>query len=124
MYTPGWTELRQIAQEEIDRLLLELPRPFLEQVRHIPVVLKKVPSRELIEEGLDSDLLGLFVGDDFVHEGSEPMPPEILLFLHNLWEEAEGDPERYRQEIRTTLLHELGHYLGLDEDDLFDRGLE
>ena len=33
------------------------------------------------------------------------------------------DETTYRQEVRTTLLHELGHYLGLDEDDLDDRGL-
>jgi predicted Zn-dependent protease with MMP-like domain len=31
---------------------------------------------------------------------------------------------RFRNEIRITYLHELGHYLGLDEDDLFERGLE
>ena len=36
----------------------------------------------------------------------------------------EEDEEIFREEVHTTYLHELGHYLGLDEDDLFDRGLE
>jgi len=52
------------------------------------------------------------------------MPPQIILFLENLWDFAEGDEEMFREEVATTLLHELGHYLGLDEDDLTDRGLE
>jgi hypothetical protein len=37
---------------------------------------------------------------------------------------ADADEEIFREEVHTTYLHELGHYLGLDEDDLFDRGLE
>lgn len=52
------------------------------------------------------------------------MPPQIILFLENIWEYAEGDAGVYRVEVRTTLLHELGHYLGLDEDDLAERGLD
>ena len=52
------------------------------------------------------------------------MPPQIILFLENLWDFAEGDESVFREEVATTLLHELGHYLGLDEDELTDRGLE
>jgi len=124
MNKPDWPALQEMAQEEADRLLRELPRPFREQVRHIPILFKKKPGRDLIEDGLDPDLLGLFVGHDFGGGDGDPLPSEILLFLGNIWEVAEGDPGRYRQEIRTTLLHEMGHYLGLDEDDLFDRDLE
>jgi predicted Zn-dependent protease with MMP-like domain len=43
--------------------------------------------------------------------------------VENLRDEAEDDPTRFRQEVRTTLLHEIGHFLGLDEDGLSDRGL-
>ena len=53
-----------------------------------------------------------------------PLPPQIILFLENIWELAEEDEAVYREEIRTTLLHELGHYLGLDEIDLEERGLD
>ena len=52
------------------------------------------------------------------------MPAQIILFLGNLWEFAGQEEAAFRQEVRTTLLHELGHYLGLDEDDLMERGLE
>jgi predicted Zn-dependent protease with MMP-like domain len=44
--------------------------------------------------------------------------------LENLRDFAEGDEVIFREEVRTTFLHELGHYLGLDEDELTERGLE
>ena len=40
------------------------------------------------------------------------------------WDFAEGDVEVFRDEVRLTYLHELGHYFGWDEDDLTARGLE
>ena len=78
-----------------------------------------------MEEGDDEDLLGLFVGASFaeVADEAEPLPSAIRLFVENLRDEAEDDPARFRQEVRDTLLHELGHYLGLDEDGLTERGL-
>jgi predicted Zn-dependent protease with MMP-like domain len=45
-------------------------------------------------------------------------------FSENLWDYAEGDEEIFREEVRVTYFHELGHYLGLEEGDLEDRGIE
>lgn len=45
-------------------------------------------------------------------------------WLENLWDFAEHDEETFRDEVRVTLLHEIGHLLGWDEDDIADRGLE
>ena len=53
-----------------------------------------------------------------------PLPPQIILFLENIWGVAEANEKLFREEVRTTFLHELGHYLGLDEDELTERGLE
>ena len=63
-------------------------------------------------------------GQSLAEETSDPLPPTVFLFLENIYEEAEHDPEIYREEIRRTLLHEVGHYLGLDEDDLFARDVD
>ncbi|MBL9137881.1 MAG: metallopeptidase family protein, partial [Verrucomicrobiales bacterium] len=52
------------------------------------------------------------------------LPSQILLFLENLWEFSEEDEEIFLDEVQTTYLHELGHYLGLDEIDLEERGLD
>ena len=48
---------------------------------------------------------------------NHPQPTQIILFLENLWEFAGTDEAAYREEIRITYLHELGHYFGMDEDD-------
>jgi predicted Zn-dependent protease with MMP-like domain len=75
-------------------------------------------------DGIHADTLGLFTGAELAEEGQVVMPPQIILFLENLWEYSGGDGEVFREEVRTTFLHELGHFFGLDEGDLFERGLE
>lgn len=124
MKVASWPRLLRIAREESGRLLAELPQPVQTRAVAIPVVFEAKPSPELVGDGLDPDLLGLFVGGDFADAGHDPMPAEIILFLSNILDEAGGDEGKYREEVRKTLLHELGHYLGLDEDELWDRGLE
>ena len=82
------------------------------------------PNVDLQADGIEADTLGLFTGAEFAEEGNVPLPPQIILFLENLWDFAEGDEVFFREEVRTTFLHELGHYLGLDEDEIAGRGLE
>ena len=50
--------------------------------------------------------------------------PRIRLFLANLWEWVDADEQDFRDEVGTTFLHELGHYLGWDKDEVAERGLE
>jgi len=123
---PPWPRLLELAQAEVEATLRELPRPLQAPARKLPIVYEPRPSRELIEDGLDPDILGLFVGEPRAHEadGTGGLPPQIILFLENLWDFSERDEEIYLDEVHTTLMHELGHYLGLDEDDLEERGLD
>lgn len=120
-----WEQLRSWALEEIEATLAELPEPLRERAEALPVTLQKRPSAAQCED-IEPDTLGLFVGPEFALEpvSSVPMPPQIILFLENIMDMAEGDPDAFCDEVHTTYLHELGHYLGLDEDDLFERGLE
>jgi predicted Zn-dependent protease with MMP-like domain len=101
-----------------------LPAPLREEAKQLLVTLERVPNAELLEEGIEKDTLGLFTGEEFAEKGHIPMPSQIILFLENLWDYAEGDEKAFREEIQTTFLHELGHYFGLEEEDLFERGLE
>ena len=64
-------------------------------------------------DGIKPDTLGLFIGPEFADEGAVPLPPQIMLFLDNLWDFTEGNKQTFRAEVHTTLLHELGHYLAL-----------
>ena len=123
---PDWQKLRELALAELETTLGALPAPLRERAQAVPVTFERRPNRQQRRDGIEPDTLGLFLGPEFAEETNTPLPlpPQIILFLENLWEQAEMDEESFREEVRTTYLHELGHYLGLDEDDLFDRGLE
>ena len=116
--------MRTLALSEIEATLAALPEPLREGAEKLPVTFERVPNAGLQADGIEADTLGLFTGAEFAEEGMVPLPPQIILFLENLWDFAEGDEEIFREEVHTTYLHELGHYLGLDEDDLTERGLE
>ena len=122
----NWDRLQALAREAVEATLASLPAPLREQAGTVPVTLEPRPNPGLCEDGIEPDTLGLFVGPEFAFEPTSavPLPPQIILFLENLWDEAEAHPATFRDEVRTTYLHELGHYLGLDEDELFDRGLD
>lgn len=121
-----WDKLEQEARGIIEKTLEQLPTELQEPSGSIPVVLETSPTPEMCAEGIDTDTLGLFIGEshDMAGENLHPLPGQIFLFLENIWSFAEEDIERYREEVTVTLLHEIGHYLGLDEQDMFDRGLD
>lgn len=119
-----WKKLQSLALAEVEATLSELPAPLRERARQLPVTFERMPNKGLIADGIEPDSLGLFTGAEFTEEGNVPLPPQIILFLENLWDYSESDEEIYLNEVHTTFLHELGHYLGLDEDDLFERGLD
>ncbi len=121
-----WQQLHTLAHAEVQATLAALPAPLRDRARALPVTFERRPNAAQRRDGIAEDPLGLFVGSEFPYEDTAalPLPPQIILYLQNLWDFAEADEEIFREEVHTTYLHELGHYLGLDEDDLFDRGLE
>lgn len=130
MKQPGaertWHRLCRAAEEEVGQILRSLPGPARARAAGVPCTMEPRPSAELVQDGLGEDTLGLFVGEAYPYEFSsqDPLPRQIILYLANIWEFAQHDPATYREEVRRTYLHELGHYLGLDEDDLEQRDLD
>ncbi|MDR0994406.1 MAG: metallopeptidase family protein [Verrucomicrobiota bacterium] len=121
------SRLEQLAREEVARLLRRLPADVSAVAEALPVFFFARPTAEMIRrDHLEPDLLGLFVGSPYAEAmaSDDVLPPGILLFLQNLWDYANGEEEAFREEIRVTYLHELGHSLGLEEEDLEQRGLE
>lgn len=119
--------LMKIAEEEVVAALGLLPPEVQREAEAVPVLFGSSPTEVLSpEEGGDENLLGLFTGESFCDRGHtlDPMPAQIFLFLENLWEYADRDEEIFREEVMTTYLHELGHYLGWDEEDLAGRDLD
>jgi len=123
--TMSFEELLRRASRIVTRLQKRLPAQIAPLARAVPVHYERVPSESVLEDGFDPDILGLFSGSPYGSEyrESDPAPPQIFLYLENLWDFAEGDLQAFGEELRVTYLHELGHYLGWDEEELALRGL-
>ena len=113
----------KLASREIEQILSGLPDSLREKLNGVATVLEEFPSPEHEADGVESDQLGLFEGADAT-DPSSPQMPRIVLWLGNLWDMCGAEEQSYCEEVRITFLHEVGHYLGLDEGDLFQRGLE
>lgn len=114
------SQLAAWAEKEVAALQEALPEGIRSRALLCPVLLREAHEVEDADE-----LLGLFEGTSYL-EGTASDPadaPRIILVLDNLWLEAERDPGRYREEVRITYLHELGHFLGLGEEEVERMGL-
>jgi predicted Zn-dependent protease with MMP-like domain len=118
-----FSHLLELASLKIEATRLELPPALRRALEGVAVVLEEFPSREQEADGVSSDQLGLFEGADAT-DSQSPQVARIVLWLGNLWEMCDAQEAAYLEEVRITFLHELGHYIGFDEEDLFDRGLE
>lgn len=128
----------------LERVLETLPPRLQELLEEAPLIVEDRPARTLLEElGLDPDqesLCGLHSGTPLTERSVElapELPETIHLFREGIIEHAGGweayideegvelgGEEAVACEIRITLLHEIGHHFGLDEDDLAQLGYE
>jgi predicted Zn-dependent protease with MMP-like domain len=115
---------REKFEREIRKAEERLPEEFRRHLAEVAVTVESLPSDEIVFDArpfLDPELLGLFVGvalPERTHLGpGGDLPPRILLFQRNL-ERVAPDADTLRGEIAVTLYHELGHYLGMDEEEL------
>ncbi len=121
-----FSRLTDIAANAVGAAQRQLPPEIRPLARQVPVHYEATPAADVLADGFEPDILGLFTGHPHGTEleHDNPAPPQILLYLENLWDFAEDDVEIFREEVRLTYLHELGHYLGWDEDELAARGLD
>ncbi|HIF99058.1 MAG TPA: tetratricopeptide repeat protein [Myxococcales bacterium] len=103
-----------------------LPRSIREYVANVPILIEDFPAFDLVVgERLSPQLLGLFVGVPRTQAAATEQVPDldrILLFKGNL-EKICRDREELIEQVQITVRHEIGHYLGLDENDLERLGL-
>ncbi|MFU8893674.1 MAG: metallopeptidase family protein [Luteolibacter sp.] len=117
-------ELRTIAEEEVSEVIRQLPEKLRAVVSRVIISYEPAPTTSDIEEGLIGDELGLFQGPSLIDDPGIEEMPQIRLFLANVWDWVDGDLPAFREEVATTFLHELGHFLGWDEDEIAERGLD
>jgi predicted Zn-dependent protease with MMP-like domain len=113
----------------VDRAVAAIPQPFRAALDEIALVIADEPTPEqLRENGLrpDETLYGLYEGVPLNEWGGDwvPVPTRIVLFRLPL-EEDFADPDELADEVRVTILHELAHHLGIeDEDRLAELGID
>jgi predicted Zn-dependent protease with MMP-like domain/Flp pilus assembly protein TadD len=114
----------------VEDALAELPEGVRRYLANVAITVEDLPAEaDLLgaEPPLSPGILGLFRGAPYGQKASmDPwshFPSSIVLYQRNLERFARGREELI-QEIRVTLVHEVGHFLGLDEDELYQRGLE
>jgi predicted Zn-dependent protease with MMP-like domain len=119
-------EFERLAAEALD----SLPEEILHHLENIEVIIEDRPSKEdLAEAGMEDDdshnLLGLYVGYPLTDRGdwyAGVLPDRIILFRKPIEAAAEGRPEAIKQEVRKTVIHEIGHFYGIDDDRLRELG--
>lgn len=118
----------QEIRKEVARVIDRLPRTFREQLVNVEFVVEDHPSAELLRaEGLDpreDSLYGIYQGVPLPDRSAlDPplLPDKITIFAEPLLEDF-PDPEELREEIRLTVLHEIAHYFGMDEEEIEDLG--
>lgn len=119
------SRFERLVQRALDRL----PPEFQDHLENVSVVIADAPDRELLESmGYDPDdpgdtLFGLYEGVPLTERQHDDvlLPDQITIFRRPLLEWAESE-EEIVDEVRVTVLHEIGHFFGLDEDQLDDLG--
>ena len=111
---------RFLVAEAID----EIPPRFARHARNVAVIVEDEPTQDLLAEmGIEppDTLFGLYTGTPLPERrwdhGNE-QPDRILLFRKPIEEEAQGDDDALITVIAETLIHELGHFFGLSEEEI------
>jgi predicted Zn-dependent protease with MMP-like domain len=107
----------------VERALRHLPPPFKERLANVAVVVEDWPDDETLEEmGIEppDTLYGLYRGVDITHRDStygNVLPDTITIYRGPIEEDC-ADEAEMRRVVRETVIHEIGHYFGLDDDTM------
>jgi predicted Zn-dependent protease with MMP-like domain len=123
----------RVAREEFERLVAQavesLPPAFLERLENVEIVVEDWPSPEELQEvGLNpgATLFGLYQGVPQNRRGTwygNVLPDRVVIYRRPIEDVARTKAD-VRREVRITLMHEIGHYFGLHEDELTDAGYQ
>ncbi|RLD14310.1 MAG: hypothetical protein DRI22_03395 [Caldiserica bacterium] len=121
-----------MEREEFERIVLklidELPEHFRKDMENVSIVLEERPSLDLLRKvGVRSGkLLGIYQGVPLTKRGlgyNGVLPDRIILFMREIEEEARMENVPLVEKIKNVLYHEIGHYFGLNEEELRKLGV-
>ena len=112
----------------VRRALRDVPSPFAEHLRQVDIVVTRRPSRADLEDaGLapDESMYGFYRGVPLTERdgGYNMVAPDVIHIYQEPLEEDFEDDAALVAEIRATVLHELAHFFGIDDDRLDELGL-
>lgn len=108
----------------VQQAIADLPPPYAKLMESIAVVVEEEPPEDVLEDlelDREDNLLGLYQGqslaaDSFFRPGGE-QPPQISIYRGPILRLCES-PEEVVKEVYDTVVHELGHHVGLDDDEM------
>jgi len=121
-----------VERKEFERIVLELidrlPERFKNDMKNVSIVLEERPSMSLLKEvGVRGGrLLGLYQGIPLTKRGlgyNGVLPDRIILFMKEIEEAAKMENVPLVEKIKNVLYHEVGHYFGLNEEELRKLGV-
>lgn len=116
-------EVATAIGQRLEATIAGLPEPFRQRLAHVPFFVDALPSPDQVRDGLDPRALGLFEGVPSSETAQGPsVPTRIVLFSWNL-QGTFGETDEMLDQVEITVLHEIGHFFDLDEDDLLRLGL-
>lgn len=124
-FPPAFEVPEETFRKHVEEAIAELPEDFRAALTNLAIIVEPTPPVELLDTDppFSPAILGMFTGTPRPERsGNAELPNTIHLFQKNI-ERAATNHDELVDEIRITLLHEIGHYLGLDEDEVDDRGL-
>ena len=122
------TDRHRPFERLVERALAGIPMPFAAALDEVAIVIEEAPTTEQLRDNdlpPDEWLYGLYEGVPRTEWGADwaTLPNKISLFRFPL--EADfPDPEDLEEEVRITVIHELAHHLGIDDDRLHELGVD
>ncbi|QBD83806.1 metallopeptidase family protein [Ktedonosporobacter rubrisoli] len=121
-YDQTLTDFEQLVREALDAI----PSEFHEQMDNLVVLVEDEPDSALIETLYGGNisgrgwLLGLYQGIPLTQQSYSQtrLPERITIYQRNIELYCQGDPERIREQVRSTVLHEVAHHFGMDHHDM------
>ena len=122
MRTDGAWLSRTVFERLVGEALDGLPAPFARMLDNVAVVVEEEPDPQLLDEmGMDEDeeLLGLYLGVPLPERGSQyqALPDRVAIYRGPVLRLC-GSRREVVREVRDTVIHELGHYFGLEDEEM------
>jgi predicted Zn-dependent protease with MMP-like domain len=120
-----------MTRNEFDKLvgeaIGELPLEFRQRLNNVAVIVEDYPSEELKRQmgiAADDTLFGLYEGVPVTERGffAEPLYPDRILIFQRAIEDECDSVDEIKEEVKTTIVHEVAHFFGIDDDYLEELG--